>query len=349
MSKSLGNGVDPIDAIENYGADALRFTLTNGIGPGNDLRLSEEKLRASRNFANKIWNAARFILMNGAKDALPDTLPDELRMEDKWIVSGVNRLIGEVTENIEQFETGVAATKLYEFIWDVFCDWYIEIAKLRLSGEDRAESGRCMQVLVWSMTSLLKLLHPYMPFITEEIYQALPHSNESIMTANYPVYSEALVFKSEETDFQMIMDAIKAVRVVRADMNVPTGKKINLFIEAKRNNVFDEGAEFITRLAGAREVVVGTGFDVPDAVRVVASGALILIPMEELVDKQKELIRLGKEKESSLRDIAVLESRLSNAEFIAKAPANIVEKETEKLTKAKEKLQLIVSSIDKLS
>ena len=347
MSKSLGNGIDPTDVIETYGADALRFTLANGIGPGNDLRISDERVRASRNFANKIWNAARFILMNGVDSVLPDALPDYLKIEDKWIVSGVNRLVKEVTENIEHFETGMAATKLYEFIWDVFCDWYIEISKLRLS-DDGGDGQSCRQVLVWSLTTLLKLLHPYMPFITEEIYQALPHSSKSIMIADYPVYSEALKYDKEENDFKVVMDVIKAVRAVRADMGVESGKKLTLFIESKRNGVFDEGLEFVTRLAGAKEVTVGTGFDIPDAVRAVVDDALVLIPMEELVDKEKEGLRLAKERESVLRDIDVLESRLSNENFTAKAPANIVEQERSKLEKAKEKLLIIESSIEKL-
>ena len=348
MSKSLGNGIDPVDAIENYGADALRFTLVNGIGPGNDLRYSEEKIRASRNFANKIWNAARFILMNAGGEKGDGALPGELRLEDKWIVSGINRLAKEVTENLEQFDTGMAASKLYDFIWDVFCDWYIEIAKLRLTGEDRTESARCRQVLIWSMSALMKLLHPFMPFITEEVYQALSEQDNSIMLAAYPEYSSSLVFEEEEARFRMIMDAIKAVRTVRADMNVPAGRKINLYIETKHTEVFNEGAEFIRRLAGASGVTAGAGFGLADAVQVVANEALVLIPMEELVDRQKELQRLNKERELSLKDIALLDSRLSNEQFLAKAPAQIVEQERVKLQKAKEKLLLIESSIEKM-
>ncbi len=348
MSKSLNNGIDPLDVIEHYGADALRFTLANGTSPGNDMRFSEEKIRSSRNFANKIWNAARFILMNDVSSVKPDCLPDNLSIDDKWLLSGLNRLVQEATENIEHFDIGIASTKIYDFIWDVFCDWYIEIAKLRLNGDNQKEKDDCKQVLVYAMTSLLKLLHPYMPFITEEIYQALPHLDESIMISRFPVYNDSLNFESDEAEFQMIMDSIKAVRAVRADMNVPLNKKASLFIETKFPNVFNKGVMFMTRLASADQVSVAETFDLPDAVQVVTANARILIPLEELVDKQKELDRLNKEKELSLKDIAALESRLSNEQFVSKAPENIVIQEREKLQKAKEKLELVEQSIQNL-
>ena len=348
MSKSLNNGIDPIDIIEQYGADALRFTVTNGISPGNDSRFSKEKLISARNFANKIWNAARFILMNDVTDIKPDTLDDKLAIEDKWMLSGLNRLVTEVTENIERFDLGIASGKIYDFIWDVFCDWYIEISKMRLSGENEEEKHTCKSVLVYGFTQLLKLLHPIMPFITEEVYQSLPHTGESIMISEFPVYTQDLVFEKEEYEFSLIMDAVKTVRTARADMNVAAGKKVSLFIETSHKEIFERGTEYFIRLAGANKVEVGTGFDIPDAVRLVSGDTLVLIPMRELVDKQKELERLGKEKEQCEKNISTLDSRLKNENFTSKAPPNIVEAEREKLIAAKEKLKLIEQSITKL-
>lgn len=348
MSKSLNNGVDPIDMIETYGADALRYTLVGGVGPGNDVRFSDEKIKSARNFTNKIWNAARFILMNDVSEVIPNSLPNNLKIEDKWLLTGLNQLVKEVTENIDNFETGIAAVKIYDFLWDVFCDWYIEIAKLRLNGENEKEKEDCKKVLVYSFTTLLKILHPFMPFITEEIYQALPHIEESIMISSFPVFSSDLVFTEDMERFEHIMALIKAVRASRAEMNVPMGKKVNIFIETKDEGVFYEGIEFIKRLAFASNVHIGSEFDIKDAVQIVTSNARVYIPMDELADRDKELIRLSKERDLATNDIAQLESRLLNEKFVAKAPPAIVDQERTRLSKAKEKLALIEQSIAKL-
>ncbi|MEG1651720.1 MAG: valine--tRNA ligase, partial [Oscillospiraceae bacterium] len=321
MSKSLGNGIDPLIIIDEMGADALRLMLAIGTSPGNDMRFSVEKVRSCRNFSNKLWNAARFILMNDVDAVNPDTLPSTLLIEDKWVVHQLNSLSKEVNENIDKFELGIAVGKIYDFTWNVFCDWYIEIAKLRLNGEDIQAKENCKQVLVYTMTKILKLLHPFMPFITDEIYSALPHSCESIMIADFPIFSEALVFERDEADFSKIMDLIKAVRVLRGDMNVPPSKKATMYIETKLEKTFEKGTSFIQRLASADKVVIGESFDIDGAVQTVTDSARILIPMAELVDKDKEYARLTKELEGLNKEIAQLSGRLNNEQFTTKAPA----------------------------
>lgn len=343
MSKSLGNGIDPLEIIDRYGADALRFTLATGNSPGNDMRFSDEKVNASRNFANKIWNASRFILMNLSDDVEPG-LPETLNIEDKWVLSKYRTLVREVTDNLEKFELGLAVQKLYDFIWDILCDWYIELCKSRLqAGGETSEAAQ--RVLVYVMTGTLKLLHPFMPFITEEIWQALPHDGESIMVAPWPQADAALDFSADESDFEMIMQVIRAIRARRGEMNVPPSKKTRLFIMTAHKAVFEQGRPFFTRLAFASDVELGDSFDADGSVQVVTDAARIFIPMDELVDREKELARLGREKTACEKDIAALSSKLDNPGFVAKAPAQVVEGERAKLAKARERLAKVEESI----
>ena len=349
MSKSLGNGIDPLKVIDEYGADALRFTLATNNSPGNDMRFVEEKVKASRNFANKIWNATRFILMNLSDEVDKPELPQLLQTEDKWILSKLNTLIKEVTDNLEKFELGIAVQKLYDFIWDVLCDWYIELTKSRIqAGGESAKSAQ--KVLIYVMNQCLKLLHPIMPFITEEIWQAIPNDCESIMIAPWPQYQEDLCFRQEEEDFEKVMSAIKAIRNRRAEMNVPPSKKARVLIKTLDTDVFESGAMFIERLASASEVKVSgvapqQGEDFSDAVQVITDSAHIFIPLDELVDKEKELARLEKERKACEKDIAMVEQKLSSQGFIEKAPQNVVEAERVKLEKHKERMEKIIESI----
>ena len=349
MSKSLGNGIDPLEVIAQYGADALRFTLVTGNSPGNDLRFSQEKVEASRNFANKIWNASRFILMNIDGHDVPNQLPEKLALEDKWIVNQFNQVVKEVTDNLEHFEIGIAVQKLYDFLWDELCDWYIEIAKIRLQSSDEEAAQTARQVLVWVMTGTLQLLHPFMPYITEEIWQALPHEGESIMVSKWPVYEEAHCFQQAASDMQSIMDVIRAVRNRRSEMNVPPSRKTHLYIATAAEKVFQEGAPIIERLAFANGVEIGPAFEIEGAVNIVTSGAKAYIPMDELVDKKAELARLTKELESAQKQYATTQQKLSNEKFLSKAPENVVEGVRQNAAKLKEHIALIQSSIDALS
>lgn len=349
MSKSLGNGIDPLEVIAQYGADALRFTLVTGNSPGNDLRFSQEKVEASRNFANKIWNASRFILMNIDGRDVPNQLPEKLALEDKWIVNQFNQVVKEVTDNLEHFEIGIAVQKLYDFLWDELCDWYIEIAKIRLQSSDEEAAQTARQVLVWVMTGTLQLLHPFMPYITEEIWQSLPHEGESIMVSKWPVYEEAHCFQQAASDMQSIMDVIRAVRNRRSEMNVPPSRKTHLYIATAAEKVFQEGAPIIERLAFANGVEIGPAFEIEGAVNIVTSGAKAYIPMDELVDKKAELARLTKELESAQKQYATTQQKLSNEKFLSKAPENVVEGVRQNAAKLKEHIALIQSSIDALS
>ena len=344
MSKSLGNGVDPLVEIDKYGADALRFMLATGNAPGNDMRYMEDKVKASRNFANKLWNASRFIMMNLPDDFRAAELPKNLNIEDKWVVSKFNTLAKEVNQNLESFELGVAVSKLYDFIWDVYCDWYIELTKPRIqAGGETAQTAQ--QVLVWVMKGMLKLLHPFMPFITEEIWQTLCEGEGAIMLADFPVYDSALDFADDEVSFEKIITAIKAVRNRRAEMNVPPSVKAALHIETAEKATFEQGVLFFERLASASEVEIADKVDMPDAVTVVTDSARIFIPLDQLVDKEKELARLDKEKKAVQKDIDFSQGKLNNQGFLAKAPQQQVEAEKAKLAKALEKMAKIEESI----
>ncbi len=347
MSKSLGNGIDPLEIIDKFGADALRLTLATGNSPGNDMRFSDEKVSASRNFANKLWNASRFILMNIGDDEIPCELPAELALEDKWVISLVNRLAKEVTDNLEKFELGVAIAKLYDFIWDVFCDWYIEISKIRLQkGGNEAQGAK--QVLVWVMDKILKILHPFMPFITEEIWQTIPHDGESIMISAWPEFNEAFSYESEEAEMERIMTAVRAIRNRRAEMNVPPSKKAKVYIATAHKATFEQGCVFMQKLASASDVEIADAFELDGAVCIVTQDAKIYIPMGELVDFEAEKARLNKELAAVQKDLDFVNGKLSNENFVAKAPANVVAAQREQAAKYAEKIAMLKESIAKL-
>ena len=344
MSKSLGNGIDPLEVIDKYGADALRFMLATGNAPGNDMRYSDDKVKASRNFANKLWNAARFIMMNLPEGFTADALPAQMNIEDKWIVSKFNTLAKEIDENLTNFDLGVAVAKLYDFIWDVYCDWYIELTKPRIAaGGDTAAAAQT--VLVWVMKGMLKLLHPFMPYITEEIWQTLTDSASILMLEKYPVYDESLNFSAEEIDFGKIIAAIKAVRNIRSEMNVVPSVKAKLYIETAQPEVFANGVMFFERLASASEVEILEKADVKDAVTAVTDAARIFIPLSDIVDTEKERARLDKEKKKVQKDIDFLSGKLNNQGFLAKAPEQLIAAQKEKLAKAQEKMAKIEESL----
>ena len=347
MSKSLGNGIDPLEIIDQYGADALRLTLATGNSPGNDMRFSDEKVGASRNFANKLWNASRFILMNIGDEDIKCELPANLALEDKWVISLYNDLVKEVTDNLEKFELGMAVAKLYDFIWDVFCDWYIEIAKIRLQ-KGGSEAKDAKQVLVWVMSNTLKLLHPFMPFITEEIWQTLPHDGESIMISAWPEYDPSHSFEAEEAEMERIMTAVRAIRNRRAEMNVPPSRKAKVYIATAYKPAFEHGSVFMQRLASASEVEVADSFELDGAVCIVTADAKIYIPMGELVDLAAEKARLNKELAAVEKDLAFVNGKLSNENFVAKAPAAVVEAQREQKTRYEEKIAMLKESIAKL-
>ena len=347
MSKSLGNGIDPLVVIDQYGADALRFTLATGNSPGNDMRFSDEKVGASRNFANKLWNAARFILMNLGEDEKAPHIPDELALEDKWILSLFNTLTKEVTDNLDKFELGIAVQKLYDFIWDVFCDWYIEISKIRLNSGDEKAAQTARDMLVYIMSNTLKLLHPFMPFITEEIWQTLPHNGESIMISDWPVYKEEFDFSVEEQEMDRIMEAVRAIRNRRAEMNVPPSKKAKYFIATAYKDTFEKAGIFMQRLASCSDAEVGDSFEIDGAVCIVTADAKIYIPLGELVDFEQEIARLNKEKEKVLKDLEFIDKKLNNENFVAKAPKAVVDGQREAAQKLRDKIAMIDESIAK--
>ena len=348
MSKSLGNGIDPIEVIEKYGADALRFTLVTGNSPGNDMRFTEEKLESSRNFANKIWNAARFIHMNIDGFDVKNELPESLTLEDQWIVSALNTVTKEVTENLEKYELGIAVQKLYDFIWDQFCDWYIELAKTRLMAKDETSVG-ARQVLVWTFTSILKLMHPFMPYITEEIWQTMPHEGEALMVADYPQYNEKYAYPQAEAEMHRIMEAIRAIRNRRAEMNVPPSRRAKVYVASSFEETFRKGAQFVARLAYASEVEVEEAFSIPGAVTIVTADAKVYIPMDELVDKRAELKRLNKELETAQKQRDQVNAKLNNPGFTGKAPANVVEGARQNAQKLEDKIKMNASSIEALN
>ena len=347
MSKSLGNGIDPLLVIDQYGADALRFTLATGNAPGNDMRFSDEKVKASRNFANKLWNAARFVLMYLGNDYSYPGLPKDLAIEDKWILSKVNTLAKEVTDNLERFELGIAVAKLYDFIWDVFCDWYIEIAKIRLQSGEGADTAKA--VLVYVLTDILKLLHPFMPFITEEIYQAIPHDTESIMISKWPEYDPTLSFADEEAQMEKIMDAIRAIRNRRAEMNIPPSKKSKVYVETAFSDVFAVGSEFIKRLAYASDVEIADAFgDLGNTVTIVTNDAKIYIPLGDLVDFEAEAKRLQKELAAAEEKLAFINKKLDNPGFVNKAPEKVVQQNRDEAAKLTEKIANLRCSLENL-
>jgi len=348
MSKSLGNGIDPLEIIDKYGADALRFTLATGNAPGNDMRFYIERVEASRNFANKIWNASRFTLMN--LDIEENKLPDacDLQLEDKWILSKYNTLVKEVTDNLDNFELGIAVSKLYDFIWDNFCDWYIELVKPRLFDKENQTAKTAQYVLTYVLSNTMKLLHPFMPFITEEIWQHLPHDGESIMVSEFPKFKEELCFETEEKQTEMIMSAVVAIRNRRAEMNVPPSKKAQVIVVTDKEDIFSKGISYFEKLASAQNVLVQKTKDGIDAnaVNIVVDGAELYMPLGELVDKDKELERLNKEKVKLEGEIKRVEGKLNNQGFVAKAPAKVIEEEKEKGEKYRQMLDKVLKSIE---
>ena len=346
MSKSLGNGVDPLDIIDQYGADALRFTLVTGNSPGNDMRFSEEKVSASRNFANKIWNAARFILMNIEGKDIDCAVPQHLETSDKWILNKFNNVTAAVTDNLEKFELGMAVSKLYDFLWDDFCDWYIELAKIRMNGEDAESADSARRVLVWVMSNTLKLLHPFMPYITEEIWQTLPHEGEALIVSKWPEYNEALSFPVEAADMEKVMAVIRAIRVRRNEMNVPPSKKAHIYVETAQTAPYEAGREFIARLAYGTEVEIGTAFEVAGAVTAVTDDAKALLPMDDLVDKAAEIARLEKELAGAQKQLENVEAKLKNEKFVSKAPQNIIDGVKANGEKLAAKIKLILETLE---
>ena len=341
MSKSLGNGIDPLEMAEKYGADALRFNLITGNSPGNDTRFYTEKCEAMRNFANKIWNASRFVMMNLTIDRYELPAADKLEREDKWVLSKLNRLVKEVTENLDSFEIGVASAKVYDFIWDTYCDWYIELTKTRLNGTDEDAKLTAQNVLCYVLVTLLKLLHPFMPFITEEIYQALPKcdgAEDILMTAQWPEYTETLSFPAEESAMEAVMDLIRAIRARRAEMNVPPSKKAELMIVTDQAGPYQQGLHFIQRLAYASNVTFPetAPADVTGLVSVVTHDATAYLPLSELVDLAAERERIAKELEKAKNGLRITEGKLANEKFVAHAPENVVNAEREKVAKYQE-------------
>ena len=348
MSKSLGNGIDPLEVIDQYGADALRFTLATGNSPGNDMRFSDERVQASRNFCNKIWNASRFIQMNLTidKDKAVE-LPAELALEDKWIISKFNTLVADVTRNIDQYELGLAASKLNDFIWENFCDWYIEIAKTRLQTGDE----NVQKVLCYVLSGAMQLLHPFMPFITETIWQALPHEGPSVMVSKWPEYDEKLNFSVEEAQMESLMDAVRAIRNRRAEMNVPPSKKAKVLILTEKKDTFSAGAGFFPKLAYASEIelIDTVPADAAKMASVVTGDAQIYMPMGDLIDFEAERARLGKEKSKVEADIDFVMKKLNNPKFVDKAPEKVVAAEREKAEKLREHLAKLEESIAALN
>ena len=342
MSKSLGNGIDPLEMAEKYGADALRFNLITGNSPGNDMRFYVEKCEAMRNFCNKIWNASRFVMMNLTVE--DNHLPEKLETEDKWILSKLDRVIKEVCDNMDSFELGVAAGKIYDFIWDDYCDWYIELTKPRLNGGDETAKEGAQRVLLYVLVEILKLLHPFMPFITEEIWQALPHEGYALMMQSYPVYDGSLNFPEDETSFGMVMDAIKAVRARRAEMNVPPSRKSRLIIVTDKAKAFNDGERFICKLAYASGIEVRA--ELPEStdgmVSVITDNARMFMPMAELVDLEKERTRMEKELANAKKQLDGQIAKLANENFVSRAPEKVVNVEREK----KAKLEALIENLE---
>ncbi len=349
MSKSLGNGIDPLEMADKYGADALRYNLVTGNAPGNDMRFYKDKCEAMRNFCNKLWNASRFVLMNLSINSCE--LPEHLELEDKWILSKFNSVAGEVCENMDKFELGIAAGKIYDFIWDTFCDWYIELSKPRLYGENRQASEEAQKVLLYVLTGILKLVHPFMPFISEEIYQALPHEGEALMTQCYPAYTESLHFPEEENSFEMVMQAIQAVRARRSEMKVPPSRRTHLIICTPAQEAFRSGIRYIQKLAYAETVTVQE--NAPECldgmVTVATDQASLYMPLAELVDLEKERARIRAELEKSEKLLEAQDRKLANQNFVTRAPESVVNIEREKKAKLESLIENLKKNLAELS
>ena len=361
MSKSLGNGIDPLEIIDQYGADALRLTLITGNAPGNDMRFYYERVEASRNFANKIWNASRFIMMNMDSDEslasqLENAVFDQLALEpvDKWILSKLNTLIKDVTDNMESFELGIAVQKVYDFIWDEFCDWYIEMVKPRLYNSDNKESKKAA---LWTLKNVLidalKLLHPYMPFITEEIFCTLQSAEESIMISKWPEYSKKWSFEKEEKDIEIIKEAVRGIRNIRTEMNVAPSRKAQVFVVSENEDIltaFTEGKLFFQSLAYASEVLIqkDKAGIAEDAVSVVIANATLYIPFAELVDISQEIERLQKEEKRLTGELNRVNGMLNNEKFMSKAPEAKIAEEREKLEKYTQMMEQVKSRLAQL-
>ena len=353
MSKSLGNGIDPLEIIDKYGADALRYALATGNSPGNDMRFSDEKIEAARNFANKLWNASRFVRMNLTIDEIKLPEASALAKEDKWILNEFNKLVKSVTSALDKFEVGVALASIYDFTWDVFCDWYIELTKSRLAEKDTEGNVTAQNVLAYVLTGTLKLLHPFMPFITEEIYQSLPHEDESIMISAYPAFDDTLCFEADAEAMSKVIAAIKAIRARRNEMNVVPSRKAKVYIATKHTDAFNEKtAVFFGRLASASDVEVAESFDgkieADNAIQIITDSATIFLPLSDLVDTEKEIARLEGEQKKLNGEIERLEKKLSNEGFVAKAPAAVVDAERAKLAKYRENLEGVLTALAKL-
>ncbi len=349
MSKSLGNGIDPLEMIEKYGCDALRMNMVTGNSPGNDMRFYVERCEAMRNFANKLWNASRYVLMNLSEDAvnqLPET--SKLEIADKWVLSKLNTLIAEVTENMDKYELGVAIQKIYDFVWDIYCDWYIEMTKARLFSDDAERKHTAISVLVYVLDQMLRLLHPFMPFITEEIWQSLPHDGEALIIAKWPEASDALAFKAEEDHMESVMNAIRAIRARRTEMNVPPSKKAALYILTSKKQIFEEGEGFLQRLAYADEVKLldAEPANLDGMVTITTADAKLYIPMGQLVDVEKEIARITKELENAEKFLKSLEGKLSNEKFVARAPEAVVNAEREKAQKTRDLIAQLSESLE---
>ena len=355
MSKSLGNGIDPLQIIDQYGADALRFALATGNSPGNDMRFSDEKIEAARNFANKLWNASRFVRMNLTIDSFELPEASKLAPEDKWILNAYNNTVKGVRQALDNYELGIALSALYDFVWDIFCDWYIELSKARLSEKDTEGNLVAQNVIAYVLDGILKLLHPFIPFITEEIYQSLPHDCESIMIAAYPEVSDALDFADEATHMERIIAAIRAIRARRNEMNVPPSRKAKIYIATRYAESFGEGTEaFFRRLASASEIVVAEQFadDViggDNSVQIVTDAATVYLPLADLVDMEKEKARLEAELARLDGEIERVERKLSNESFVSKAPAAVVDGERAKLEKYIETRAGVAAALAKIN
>ena len=354
MSKSLGNGIDPLKIIDEYGADALRFALATGNSPGNDMRFSDEKIEAARNFANKLWNASRFVRMNLTIDHVELPATGKLAPEDKWILTEYNRTVAAVQNALNSYEVGIALSNLYDFVWDVFCDWYIELSKARLSEKDTAENPVAQNVIAFVLTGILKLLHPFMPFITEEIFGALPHEEESIMIAGYPVPDETLEFADAAADMERVIAVIRAIRTRRNEMNVPPSRKAKVYLATKYEKSFAGTEAFFARLASASALEVAAEFDGSvisgdNAVQIVTDSATVFLPLSDIIDYEKEKARLAAELEKLDGEITRAKAKLANESFVSRAPAAVVAGERDKLAKYEENRAGVAAALAKLN